>query len=114
MLRPELADGVGGVIDVARRGLRLVNREPAAEARSVLDRELAVEWIEGDQLPGYASRVTGHLQVASAIATDLPDAGVVSEPAAVAYGLAFAPLAAERFDLVVPPTRWAPPRRKPC
>jgi molybdate-binding protein len=59
VLRPELADGVGGVIDVARRGLRLVNREPAAEARSVLDRELAVEWIEGDQLPGYATRVTG-------------------------------------------------------
>jgi hypothetical protein len=41
VLRPDLAGYVCGVGDVARRGLRLVNREPGAEARSVLDRELA-------------------------------------------------------------------------
>ena len=40
-LRPDLADGISGVGEVVRRGLRLVNREPGAEARSVLDRELA-------------------------------------------------------------------------
>ena len=40
-LTPDLADGISGVADAARRGLRLVNREPGAEARSVLDRELA-------------------------------------------------------------------------
>ena len=33
---------------------------------------------------------------------DLADAGVASEPAALAYGLAFIPLATERFDLVIP------------
>lgn len=32
----------------------------------------------------------------------LADAGVASEPAALAYGLAFVPLSAERFDLVIP------------
>jgi molybdate-binding protein len=32
----------------------------------------------------------------------MADAGVASEPAALAYGLAFIPLAAERFDLVIP------------
>jgi molybdate-binding protein len=40
--------------------------------------------------------------VAAAIAAGLADAGVASEPAALAYGLAFIPLADERFDLVVP------------
>jgi len=40
--------------------------------------------------------------VAAAIAAGLADAGVASEPAALAYGLAFIPLAAERFDLVIP------------
>ena len=44
----------------------------------------------------------GHLQVADAIAAGLADAGVACEPAALAYGLAFIPLAAERFDLVIP------------
>jgi putative molybdopterin biosynthesis protein len=102
VLRPELADGISGVADVARRGLRLVNREPGSEARSVLDRELAGLHIEAGQLPGYRTQATGHLQVAAAITAGLADAGVASEPAAIAYGLAFIPLAAERFDLVIP------------
>ena len=102
VLRPELADGVSGVADVARRGLRLVNREPGSEARSVLDRELAGLHIDVGQLPGYGTLATGHLQVAAAITAGLADAGVASEPAAIAYGLAFIPLAAERFDLVIP------------
>jgi putative molybdopterin biosynthesis protein len=102
VVRPDLAGSVSGVGDVAQRGLRLVNREPGAEARSVLDRELATLGIEVGQLPGYDTRATGHLQVASAIAAGLADAGIASEPAAVAYGLAFIPLADERFDLVIP------------
>jgi putative molybdopterin biosynthesis protein len=102
VLRPELAGDVTGLGDVARRGLRLVNREPGSEARSVLDRELAALGIDPGQLPGYATRATGHLQVAAAITAGLADVGVASEPAALTYGLAFIPLAAERFDLVIP------------
>jgi molybdate-binding protein len=102
VLRPDLAGGIRGLSDVVRRGLRLVNREPGAEARSLLDRELAGLDIDPGELPGYGTRVTGHLQVAGAIAAGLADAGVASEPAALAYGLAFVPLAVERFDLVIP------------
>ena len=101
-LRPELAGSVSGVGDLARRGLRLVNREPGSEARHVLDRELAELGIDGGHLPGYSTRATGHLQAAAAIAAGLADAGVAGEPAALAYGLAFVPLTAERFDLVIP------------
>jgi molybdate-binding protein len=102
VLRPELAGRVRSVGDVARAGLRLVNREPGAEARSVLDRELAKLGIDPAGLPGYHTRATGHLHVASAIAAGLADAGIASEPAALAYGLAFIPLAAEQFDWVIP------------
>src|SRR6516162_7589643 len=101
-LRPDLAGKVGELTDVAVAGLRLVNREKGAEARRVLDREAARLGIAVDSLPGYDTSVTGHLQVAAAIAAGLADAGVASEPAALAYGLAFVPLAAERFDLVIP------------
>ena len=38
----------------------------------------------------------------SAATAALADAGVASEPAARAYGLAFVPLAHERFNLVIP------------
>jgi len=102
VLRPELAGHVAGLGDVARRGLRLVNREPGSEARSVLDRELAGLGLDTGLLPGYGTRATGHLQVAAAITAGLADAGIASEPAALAYGLAFVPLATERFDLVIP------------
>jgi molybdate-binding protein/transcriptional regulator with XRE-family HTH domain len=101
-LRPDLAGKVGGLADAASHGLRLVNREKGAEARKVLDREAARAGITAASLPGYETRVTGHLQVAAAIAAGLADTGVASEAAAIAYGLAFVPLAAERFDLVIP------------
>ena len=93
---------VRGLDDVARQGLRLVNREPGAQARSLLDRERLRLVLEPSQLPGYDSLAAGHLQVASAIVGGLADAGVSSEPAALAYGLDFIPLAEERFDLLLP------------
>ena len=101
-LRPERAGGISGIRDLAEAGLRLVNREPGAEARTLLDRELASAGIQASQLPGYDTRAAGHLHLAAAIAAGLADAGIASEPAARAYDLAFVPLAAEHFDLVVP------------
>ncbi len=102
VLRPGLAPGVASVAGVVKAGLRLVNRDPGAEARRLLDRELAGLGADPAGLPGYATLATGHLQVAAAIAAGLADAGVASEPAALAYGLDFVPLASERFDLVIP------------
>jgi putative molybdopterin biosynthesis protein len=93
---------VRGLDDVVRRELRLVNREPGAQARTLLDRERLRLGLEPSQLTGYDSRAAGHLQVAAAIGGGLADAGVSSEPAALAYGLDFIPLAEERFDLLLP------------
>jgi putative molybdopterin biosynthesis protein len=101
-LRPGLAADISDVGDVARHRLRLVNREPGAEARSVLDRQLAELGIAASQVPGYGTEAAGHLEVAAAIAAGLADAGVASEPAALAYGLDFIPLTVEHFDLVIP------------
>jgi len=100
--RPALAGTVTGLDAMARHGLRLVNREPGAEARRVLDRERERLGLDPAELPGYDTHAAGHLQVASAVAAGLADAGVASEPAARAYGLGFVPLADERFDLVLP------------
>ena len=107
VLRPDLAGQVTDLAGVAAGGLRLVNREPGAEARRVLDRELAAAGISGPELAGYDTTVTGHLEVAAAVAAGLADAGVASEPAALAYGLGFVPLTAERFDLVIPAAQAA-------
>jgi putative molybdopterin biosynthesis protein len=100
VVRPGTA--AAGLADVARLGLRLVNREPGAQARTLLDRECLRLGLTPAELPGYDSQASGHLQVAAAVAGRLADAGVSSEPAALAYGLDFIPLATERFDLVMP------------
>ncbi len=102
LLRPELAGTITGLDGIVKHQLRLVNREPGAEARRLLDRERERLGLDAAQLPGYDTRAGGHLQVASAVAAGLADAGVASEPAAQAYGLDFVPLADERFDLVLP------------
>jgi molybdate-binding protein/DNA-binding XRE family transcriptional regulator len=102
VLRADLAGSVSGLADIARRRLRLVNREAGSEARRLLDRERRSLGLAPGDLPGYETCAKGHLQVASAVAAGLADAGVASEPAALAYGLAFVPLADERFDLVIP------------
>lgn len=101
-VRPVLKSAVTGLDSVARYGLRIVNREPGAEARRLLDAERQRLGLESTDLPGYSTRAGGHLQVAAAVAAGLADAGVASEPAARAYDLAFVPLAEERFSLVIP------------
>jgi molybdate-binding protein/transcriptional regulator with XRE-family HTH domain len=93
---------VASLEDVANRGLRLVNREPGAQARTLLDQERERLGLTEGDLRGYDTQATGHLQVAAAVAGRLADAGVTSEPAALAYGLGFVPLADERFELVLP------------
>jgi molybdate-binding protein len=102
VLRPDLKSTVTGLDALARHHLRIVNREPGAEARRLLDAERQRLGLDGGDLPGYDTQAAGHLQVASAVAAGLADAGVASEPAARAYGLAFVPLAEERFSLVIP------------
>jgi molybdate-binding protein/transcriptional regulator with XRE-family HTH domain len=101
-VRPGLRPVVTGLDAIAKHQLRIVNREPGAEARRLLDAERQRLGLESGDLPGYDTHAAGHLQVASAVAAGLAEAGVASEPAARAYGLAFIPLAEERFSLVIP------------
>jgi putative molybdopterin biosynthesis protein len=100
-----LRAGVGDVRsidDVARRRLRLVNREPGAEARHLLDRHLQATGVDPAEITGYDTATGGHLLVAAALAAGVADAGVTTEPAALAYGLPFVPLAEERSLLAIP------------
>jgi putative molybdopterin biosynthesis protein len=101
LLRPDQNLEVTSLGEAARSRLRWVNREPGAQARSLLDRELMALGINGPDLPGYTSEAGGHLQVASAIATGVADVGIATEPAALAYGLRFFALSEEECVLQV-------------
>ncbi len=95
--------GVSGVGDLARPGLRFVNREEGSGSRALAEARLRAEGIPPGRVRGFGEHTaSGHLAVAEAVASGLADAGVGIRAAAVAYGLDALPLEAESYDLVIP------------
>ncbi|HEY1693248.1 MAG TPA: substrate-binding domain-containing protein [Polyangiaceae bacterium] len=85
--------------DVARRGIRLVNREIGASPRRVLERRLKAE---GTPAPADSATVDGHRNVARVVAAEAADVGPAVRDVAIAFGLDFVPFGEERFDLALP------------
>lgn len=111
-IAPERARSIRGVADLARPGVRIVNREQGAGARAALDEALAEAGIAGESVGGYGFEVGGHLEVAAAIAAGQADAGFTIRLAAEAFGLNFVSIREERYDFVIPETEVdAPPVR---
>jgi putative molybdopterin biosynthesis protein len=88
--------------DLARRGVRIVNREVGAGSRMLLDDELEKAGISGAEVRGYDSVAPGHLPAAWHVMSGLADCCVATEAASRAFGLDFRPIRSERFDLIVP------------
>ena len=93
--------GLGGISDLARPGLRYVNRQRGAGTRVLLDYELQRAGIDATALGGYSREEPTHLAVAAAISADRADCGLGVQAAARAFGLGFVPVAQEPYDLVL-------------
>ena len=103
MLRPGNPLGITGVGDLARPDLRFLNREVGSGSRAMLDRALQQAGLQGTDIPGYDhTAASGHWSVAQGVASGAADAGVGIRAAARSFGLAWAPLEEERYDLVIP------------
>ncbi len=102
VVAPHNPKGIRSVAALARRGVRIVNREPGAGSRILLDAELSRAGVKSRAVAGYDRIAHGHLPAAWQVLNGLADCCIASEAAARAFGLAFVPLAAERFDLVIP------------
>lgn len=95
--------GLSGIDDLARPGVRYVNRQRGAGTRVLLDHLLGQDGISPDAVTGYAREEPTHLAVAAAIASGRGDAGLGITAAARAFGLDFVPVTWEPYDLVVAP-----------
>jgi molybdopterin molybdotransferase/putative molybdopterin biosynthesis protein len=102
MLAPGNPRGIAHVGDLTRPEIRIANREAGSGARALLDAELARAGLDSGQVVGYTTVVRSHLAAAEAVAAGLADAAVGVRAAALALGLAFLPLARERYDLAIP------------
>jgi len=110
VLAPGNPERITGVAGLGKRGLRLITRQPGSGAQMLLERELKRAGLPLRLAHPKLPPAAGHLEVARAVAMGFVDAGIATNDAAHAYGLAFVPLAEERYDLVVPRDELDDPR----
>lgn len=101
MIAPGNPLRLSGLADLARRGVRLVNRQPESGTRLCFDRLLAAANVRPAQIHGYQVEEFTHAAVAATIASGMADAGFGIEAAARQQGLDFLPLAGERYYLAL-------------
>ena len=101
MLAPGNPLGIGALADLPASGARLIDRQPGAGSRLLLDRLLARAGIERGALAFADEPAVNENDVAREVHAGHADAGLGIEAAAREAGLAFVPLAEERFDLLV-------------
>ncbi len=94
--------GINKWADLARPGIRFVNREPGSGTRVLLDEQLRKLGIDHTEISGYSHIETTHLAIASCVARGNADVGLGTETVARQVdGLDFIPLQKERYDLVM-------------
>ena len=89
------------VADLAKKKARVVVRQPSSGSQRLLEHLLGRSSFALDALRVVGKPAFAETGLAAAIRDGNADAGVAIEAAARAHGLAFVPLASERFDLVV-------------
>ncbi|GAB6158447.1 molybdopterin biosynthesis protein [Desulfotomaculum varum] len=100
---------IKGLEDLAREGIRFINRQRGAGTRILLDYRLKQLGIEPDSIYGYNREEYTHMAVAAAVASGAADAGLGILAAANALGLDFVPVVEERYDLCIPGEYWDTP-----
>jgi len=101
LLAPGNPLGVQGLADLARPGLRFINRQEGAGTRVLLDAMLERSGIDPAAIAGYGSVEFTHAAVAAHVASGQVDAGFGVEAAASRFGLEFVPMAEERYVLAM-------------
>ena len=84
---------------LARPGIRFINRQAGSGTRLLFDALLADAGINPSRIAGYDMEEFTHGAVAASVASGMADAGFGIEAAARQAHLAFVPLARERYFL---------------
>ncbi len=87
--------------DLARKDVRLINRELGSGSRALLDKLLAAHRVDSGAIKGYDRIAYGHLAAAYAVLTGDAEACIATRSAAQTFGLNFVPLHSARYDLVM-------------
>jgi excisionase family DNA binding protein len=92
---------VGNFTEIARRGLRFVNRQNKSGIRNRIEEMLKGEGLPVDRIAGFNDEVYTHFDVAAHIVAGKADVGIAVEYVAHIAGLDFHKLFEERFDMII-------------
>jgi molybdate-binding protein/DNA-binding XRE family transcriptional regulator len=87
--------------DLARKGVRFMNRELGAGSRALLDKLLEKAGVPARKVQGYDRVAFGHLAAAYCVLSGEADACMATRSAAQTFSLDFVPLHSARYDLVM-------------
>ena len=110
MLAPGNPKNIRTIQDLARPGVRFINRQRGAGTRLLLDFLLKQENLAAAAIQGYDREEYTHMAVAVNVFSGVADVGLGILAAARALGLDFIPLLPERYDLVVPESTFTDDR----
>ena len=96
--------------DIAREGIRYVNRQKGSGTRILTDYLCQKNNLDTDAIYGYDREELTHNSVAVQIASGSADAGMGIYSAAKLYDLDFIPICIEEYDLLIPDHAWDTPQ----
>ena len=95
--------------DIAREGIRYVNRQKGSGTRILTDYLCKQENLNTTAIYGYDREELTHTSVAAQIVSGSADAGMGIYSAANLYDLDFIPICIEEYDLIIPDHAWDTP-----
>ena len=95
--------------DIARDGVRYVNRQKGSGTRILSDYLCKRENVDVSAIYGYDREELTHTSVAAQIVSGSADAGMGIYSAAKLYDLDFIPICIEEYDLIIPDHAWDTP-----
>ncbi|MCA0241379.1 MAG: helix-turn-helix transcriptional regulator [Proteobacteria bacterium] len=100
MVRPGNPKELFALADLARPGVRFINRQSGSGTRLLLEGLLQAQGIAPTRIAGFEQGEYTHAAVAAYVASGMADAAFGLEPPARHFKLDFVPLASERYFLL--------------
>ena len=102
--------GIEAFADIAKPGVRYVNRQRGSGTRILTDYLCKQNELDTAAIYGYDREELTHTSVAAQIVSGSADAGMGIYSAAKLYDLDFIPICIEEYDLIVPDHAWDTPQ----
>lgn len=112
MVAPGNPLNIRDITDLTRKDIKMVNREPGAALRILLDDCLHRKNIPSQAVRGYEDLVSTHAEGANRVMFRMADAALGMRAVSASWGLDFVPITAVRSDLVIPEEAYDHPAVK--